>query len=306
MTSGEILQHYGIVGMKWGVRRGPPYPIGSNGGFRSSKKENGSIRSKEANSKKSKINAKDVAKIAAIVGGGVATVVAIRFAMGVAANWDEINDLLYYDARLIKRRVDDLVGSDFPLKMDPVEDTIESIRKDLRDANPEDGTSNCVGCSIAYELRRRGFDVSSKADYGEAFRTEKMQRMLFKDLKIEEHSDLADKTASEAFRAVFDRLSQYPDGARGGLTMHFSKGIVVGFGVGGHQTTWQKINGEVKILDPQVGRIFTLDEFLSAGTRDPNDFFDPGGFETTRLDNLELDINMFSLIKHMIGTTGKG
>ena len=34
----DFLQHHGILGQKWGVKNGPPYPIGSEGHSLSEKK----------------------------------------------------------------------------------------------------------------------------------------------------------------------------------------------------------------------------------------------------------------------------
>ena len=51
----EFLEHHGIMGQKWGVQNGPPYPLGPDKSTGKRLKESGSVRRKKRKQQKERI-----------------------------------------------------------------------------------------------------------------------------------------------------------------------------------------------------------------------------------------------------------
>ena len=115
------LAHHGIKGQRWGVRRGPPYPLGS--GKSTSHQTKRQIKGHL--DKYVKVGKMKVAEI------------------------------------LAKHGQKKLPA--FKVKTKPVENTLESMKADLEVINPSGNKYNCVACAIAYDMRRRGFDVAARS-----------------------------------------------------------------------------------------------------------------------------------------------
>ena len=169
----------------------------------------------------------------------------------------------------------------------------------VRKINPEYGARgtkvNCRRCTFAYEMRRRGYDVSAtKTSNGRGqnfaglynvLRPEgekpvrsgimsTMTRMLKEyDSKTEEVSGpfssamkkfseglgehLIESGESDASSAIFSALSKNPNGARGELGVTWKPG-------GGHSIAWEIVKGKAVIFDTQSGERFDSPEKLAA------------------------------------------
>jgi hypothetical protein len=156
--------------------------------------------------------------------------------------------------------------------------------EDLKRVNPEfknfntNTKSNCMLCTMTYDMRRRGFDVTAqKASVGYTYETlksfypgvkiEKVGDTLTKgsDGKYMKHRDLSEKTISA--------LAAQGNGARGNLMVQWNVG-------GGHSMAYEVKDGKVRILDGQTGKV------AKNPNRILNQVYD---VSYARLDNLEPD-----------------
>lgn len=189
-----------------------------------------------------------------------------------------------------------------------------------RGANPDFGaigtTNNCRRCTMAYELRRRGFDVrATRSTQGTGQNAvgmiqavdrnaPKMRTGLpsvFKraaadqltndqpgfESRYNATKELGKRTLSRKYTSedrltdkvdsVRDAVQSMPNGARGELGLKWHGG-------GGHSIAWEVVNGKAIFIDAQNGNVFdtnshTMDSYLLRTERTT----------LTRLDNQPLN-----------------
>jgi SPP1 gp7 family putative phage head morphogenesis protein len=125
--------------------------------------------------------------------------------------------------------------------------TLVETAEEARDrANPYYGTgpewsNNCTNCTSAWELRRRGYDVTAQplATGRQWDATPTTWRAEVFDVK----------TMNQAEKGI---LSTMPDGARGGITVQWRSG-------GAHIFNWEVVDGRVVWVDAQTGRTPSLE-----------------------------------------------
>lgn len=123
--------------------------------------------------------------------------------------------------------------------------------------NPEGLTQNCQRCAIAYEMRRRGYDV--KASPGENDELAKVSNILKCFDKIDGTKIYCD-TAEKMKDDICDTARQWGDGARGVMTLFGEEGF-------GHiVNVYVSKHSGVCIVDSQSGKSYselykTLDKY---------------------------------------------
>lgn len=96
--------------------------------------------------------------------------------------------------------------------------------------------TNCATCSIIYDLRRRGYNLDANMT----------ENMAYVNVDIPYYYANAEMQNSATLEDAERKLEEEPDGARGMLT-----GITVNGG--GHAIAWEKENGKVVYRDCQSG-----------------------------------------------------
>lgn len=264
----DYLMHHGIKGQKWGVKHGPPYPL--------DEKEHKSVVSGKGQKTKDGLFVE-----AYLIGLGV---------MALVAAYKEARKAIgYRKDDKIKEKFDELVKSkDQDAKYDKktglkLKDKEMTEKEDLKAANPlrsndqytRNTRYNCVYCSHAYELRRRGFDVMAKlskdpVNTEEVFKVyPKAKPVIFDPFECYELDEkgrpngyVKTRNLSEAkarsvkarneIKKQFRKLAS-EEGSRGYLSIQWKNG-------GGHAVTYFVKEGKVHIADPQSGKILTFNE----------------------------------------------
>ena len=311
-TNSDYIQHYGILGMKWGIRRfqdksGRLTAAGkkrydddtSNG----SPEKKSSKTSKEVGDsfieKKLGIKLSDKQKTAIKVGVGVAAVALAAYGGYRLYNSDagkplrDQVDLFLnrfnegYDRETFKRSgkltehaKKDLSTRDYDSKLRFFKKAREyTPEEDLKAINEgmfrisKGGSNNCGLCTTAYELRRRGYDV--RANFAEQGRSVKTLSEFFKNADIQDDAALANRTKSEWMAAIERRLLRQGDGARGNFGGQYAMG-------GGHSIIYEVSKGKVIFRDGQTGETYR-------SVREAIGNFVPGKSNYFRMDNLEIN-----------------
>ena len=167
-----------------------------------------------------------------------------------------------------------------------------------------DSSINCASCSIAYDMRRRGYDVTAPKQKGDGFMTEEILQVYkprnekaytkgdFYEAYGTEYKN-ADRNGNGTVSPVDSRyrafdtkqvndikreiLKNNPEGSYGILNEYWYTG-------GGHSVIWSVEHGDVIIRDCQTNEVRTFEEDLTCAI----------SCNWTRTDDLELDNKAYS------------
>ena len=130
--------------------------------------------------------------------------------------------------------------------------------------------NNCISCALAYDLRRRGYDVeSAPIDTTSAVNGSlPVQLDFYKGEKLETFE--VPKDPDVATKQFSNRILKYGDGSRGMLRIRWKNGD-------GHAAVWEVDDGSVVIRDPQNNTMVDLSDYMSRAKT----------FYYFRTDNLE-------------------
>ena len=238
------LSHHGILGQKWGVRNGPPYPLDAS---------DHSAAEKQAEKKKTSRSSgltddqKKAIKIGAIAAG--ATLAAIGGAyLYKSGALDKL-------AVVGKNKVEAMLGQKLAGGVD--ESVLkklakpESISETLAKANPNRGNSdyknNCTLCSLAGFLRNvKGYDVVAGKTDGKQQNLGGIIEDCFKGAEILDGSAL--KFGHSVDDASDMLVKRFGNNASGVVSIQW-KNVS-----GGHAFNWFIKDGKVTFADFQGGR----------------------------------------------------
>ena len=271
----DFLMHHGIKGQQWGVQNGPPYPLDA--------KKHAKVVSQNAKSNKNEFDTKTGSTYAVALAAYAAISLLSKIAIPAYLNskFHRRNVQERLDANnteLSKELIGDIADVSKQYSNDSLPRKIEgqhSIEDDMAACNPKyengvlPGTSNnCALCAFTYDLRRRGYDVTSKpSSVGN-----------YPDIICESLYEGAKKEHIEAttFYNLYKKAAkQYPEGARGEIGV---------FGpMMGHSMAWEIVNGELVVIDSQRNVKVSPKDLKELG-------FYPGYKQThfIRTDNLKI------------------
>lgn len=129
-------------------------------------------------------------------------------------------------------------------------------------------TENCQRCVVAYEARRRGYDVTAQPTY----KGDKLPKVAyvnpntgakysywmgaFKQAKSER---IGGRTAKQTQKNIENKMKSYGDGSRAILRVSWKGG-------GGHVFNVEQKNGKTYYIDAQVGKRYTSKVFQNIRT----------------------------------------
>lgn len=230
------LAHHGVKGQKWGVRRTP--------------EQLGRRRPSSREKKETNIKGLDWNAVLPALGMGAAAMSLVSLAAPVVQLTAEVvQDLSINKMKKDpKRQVNSLKDA---AKIKPPEDSSVSLMKvnKTRSKNSQ-YTNNCPNTTMAYELRRRGYDVSAKPNPSGSTMPAILNSYNLKkpSLTLEGFSSGTPEQKSAGITKVQKYLDKQSDGFRGAA-------IVSWGGTGaGHIFNIERRGGKSIFIDAQTGK----------------------------------------------------
>lgn len=258
---GPELYHYGVKGMRWGVRRFQR----KDGSLTSAgKKRYGDDDSKaERSSEKKGLTSnqkKAIAIGAAVVAAALVTYGAYKlgaFEKFKKTGMDAVKGVL-------EDAIDPATG--FKLQKEPSNSMFSAIKN----VNSSGSNTNCRACSIASILRTKGLDVEARGDVTGGSLASAVNK-CFKNAKVSE------MYAPNKTRVTNYITKRFEEGSSGAMSAEFN----LPTGKFQHAINWAVKDGKVSFMDGQKG-VEDFSKYL--------DFLSPdNSAEIVRLDNLEID-----------------
>lgn len=289
ISSDEIF-HHGIEGMHWGQRNGPPYPLDSRTHNRVVKGATTGAGRRKSNDKSSveKQGVGELAFLAAVYLLPMAVVTLLTVTENVKEKIKfrketkkEREFRKQCDEDRAKAETDPKTGLKLKANKDMSrEEDIKRVNPDYK-LDPERARMNCVNCTTAYELRRRGFEVEAEkrvegrngVDVAKnIFNAKNNKPFMYPDPKKDrdafinhclKYESLARTGRNEeCSKAAYKALKQEPKGSRGQLLITWGRW-------GGHSVAYEiSKKGEIEIIDTQCNKVYKgaeVNEFLARG-----------------------------------------
>lgn len=147
---------------------------------------------------------------------------------------------------------------------------LEKLNYDLKECNPNYNLArqwkiNCQRCVPAFEMRRRGYDVTTLP------RDKGFDTLAYNPFQVWKNPEVI-STSGSGMREIENQMSQWGDGARAEIVVMW-KGVP-----SGHAFFAERVNGKTRFYDPQNG---------SADVSKYFERVEPGSVRFCRIDNLE-------------------
>lgn len=255
----DTITHYGVKGMRWGVRR-TPEQLGH------------ARKARETTAGARPLNYKSpaAAKAWTVAKGTASYALAMLDPTGIYTT--------IYNAKTLKSYGDEIVAAtktnEKYQKKDGEPEKLANLKKksttgqsmsedsSMVNKGSKDGrTKNCLACVCALEMRQRGYDVQARRKaYGAS--VEKYHEW-FDGVEINNASISRQKGESRAiwvqknYNYLTKSLEEYPSGSRGFLAFNYEGSKT------GHTISWQVIDGSVSFYDAQSKKPTDADKVLS-------------------------------------------
>lgn len=277
----DELYHHGVKGQKWGVRRYQNKDgtlTASGKAHRKSFGKYGSDNDGASNRDHSKSDKSPAAWFATNAALHIIGLNPVGLASDVArlVQYGRGNSKLkQYNKELVGSEIDSKTG--FHIKKRTM-----SVEEDASRVNPlvhnfdKNTKNNCMLCTCAYDLRRRGYDVrANKASIGYTTRDISAWYPKAKINKLNCLDDRGRYKTKYVVDKVKNELVKQGNGARGNLMITW-----MGLG-GGHSVAYEISGGKLRIVDAQVNKVYdNPDKFLSRCSAD---------VQYVRLDNVDFN-----------------
>ena len=147
--------------------------------------------------------------------------------------------------------------------------------------------NNCISCALAYDMRRRGYDVESVPIYTTSVTNGSLPVQLgfYKGEKLETYEVPNDPDV--AVKQFTKNIVSYGDGSRGMLRIRWKNGD-------GHAVVWEVNDGSAIVRDPQNNTIIDLSEYMRRAKT----------FYYFRTDNLEPTEKVTRFVKNQNSKEG--
>ena len=274
----EVIQHYGVKGMRWGVRRSQEELDRAAGRIPAKTKKTGNATVDSVIDKTSKNNTK--------VGAIPAPVILFGAAMAL-----RVVNVIRFERDKGKRFAKETGDREFKKNESLAEKkTVAQLEKDvvqqINPGFPANGTkANCRRATMAYEMRRRGNDVKateSKFAAGqdakgfESAVNVKHKQSIWGENRISDPKTIINGTSIQTGNEILKALGSEPDGSRGELSMAWMFG-------GGHSVAYEIVDNKPVIFDTQSNKTYNNAEDL----KEFSVIMADAAF--TRLDNKTID-----------------
>ena len=183
-------------------------------------------------------------------------------------------------------------------------DFMTDLHNDISAVNHNGGNhelgrgTNCLYCTTAYEMRRRGYDVQAQQDWVGGIRSD-MPAAMFIGAKNENIYNISNMSPYDPDRSKYTRegtqkmiqtVEAQGEGARGYVSVQWQGGQ------GGHSMAYEVVNGKMHLIDCQTGEDLTGRDIW----RERMAYAD--SCTITRVDNCEFDKQMVDRYVEDYGT----
>lgn len=155
----------------------------------------------------------------------------------------------FYDQKSLQSfytEVNDPLSKEFNIKPSPSSEEEDMAEINERYPLGDEYQNNCYSCTIAYDMRRRGYDVEAIPDSdGETW--ENILSCYDNPTKKQYKASMDSRSATQF---MMSDMLQEGEGARGNICVYWKYG-------GGHSMAWEVTNGEVIIRDNQTNEVYS-------------------------------------------------